>query len=262
MKRLSILVIIIISFLSGCSNKLPLKGVTERPHVGICTVENLSDSLELWCEVWDSSAGNETNLTKDNLIICILPSAKDNKTFTSYYDSQDDFYNWHRNLLSEIIEANTSYLVQEYLYAGVGSGARICADKVIFGREPGVDLGDMFKPQFSRFLTYHYVASYPEYNLLYDLKVHQPETFREFMNCSPSLGTYGFLCLKFTNVPQEELQTITFSVELPVEYQYYKKYEELDYNEQGILPPGQRILKGSITVEFGKIVHTTKAMIY
>lgn len=262
MKRLLTLLITTVIVLSACSRKLPEKPVQYLPGVGICTVENLSDNLELWCEVWDNTAGKETTLTKENLILMVLPSANKGTTFTAYYNDPDEFYIWNRSLLSEIIEANTSNLMQDYLYAGVIQGARIYADKVLFGREPGIDLGDMFKPQFSRISAYHYVASYPEYNLLYDIKDHQPETFREFMDCSPALGINGFLCLSFLTVPEEKLKSVTFSLELPIEYQYYKDYTEADYNKQGIPPPGQRVLKGNITVEFGKVVHTVKGMEY
>ena len=262
MKKIFYLFVIAVLFLSGCSTKSQISPIMEIPGVGIYTAEELSDNLGLWCEVWDIYSGKETVLTKENLVLNILPSAKDGKSFNSYYKDQDAFYLWHRDLLSEIIEVSTNNYPQEYLYAGICSGARIYADKVIFGREPGEDLGDLFKPLFSRLHTYHYIAGYPEYNLLYDIKESQPKTFREFMDCFPALGTYGFLCLTFLKTPEEDLQTVTVSIELPVEYQYYKEYTEAEYKELGIPPPGQRILKGDITIEFGKTVYTSGHMEY
>jgi hypothetical protein len=243
-----ILIITALLLFAGCA-----KEPEWRYLPWINTAEKLADTLSIYI----NRINNVYPPKKDKFIFCIL--TKLNTQVYQYFSYDDIEYTqakreWLLSLLDNGLNQygfNTranSY--RGFTYAGIAEGAKIYADRVLWGREPGEDLGDMFS------IPYYYndlIATYPDFSVLYAPGDEYPKTFREFTSNRIALTyTQGpQVCLTFAEIPPEEFDSFTLTVEIPVDVEYYKDYPPEIYEKHPYLkPPGRRILKGSRKIEF------------
>lgn len=141
---------------------------------------------------------------------------------------------------------------QQYVYAGVKAGAEIVADKVLFGRAPGEDLGDMFFLLYKQDGMNRFIASYPDFEVVGDiLKVDAPITFKEAFSKGMAIPkSYTYLSL--SEQPTEKYEEITFTIHIPFETEYWEEYDEVSYTHDGVLPNENRHFTGTMTVKFSE----------
>lgn len=111
------------------------------------------------------------------------------------------------------------YNLLHVIDAGILDGARLYADKALFGREAGMDLGDLFYLSNSiDFSIDHYQFNYPDYSLkaFYTEDSYETTTFKYFFSEGTALSFFAVFKLK--EIPQEQYDTITLTVEIPVRY--------------------------------------------
>lgn len=221
----------------------------------LITAENLSDRLYIHIDPIFISNDTSERVSQDFWFdICPQFDSKayrpryvaNSKEYTAYHNWENALYN--NGLVNECSGECEHYQEHHYVYAGIADGAKIYADRVLWGREPGEDLGDMFVvPSYSDNL----IVAYPEFNLLYGWDEPHPETFRELMQQRMALPKNVVARLAFAELPPEDLDVVTFTVEIPVDVDYYEDYSPEMYELHPTLKPeGRRLLKGSVTVEF------------
>lgn len=252
MKRFALILLPIVGMLSSCEKNNDVDSITGTS--GLQTAERLSDVLVGHVCTYFNESG-EFVLNKENLALAFFTTWDNDAYYTSYDSGTDEwrnFYDWSRSLLGKGVfdYVDESCNNHSYVYAGISEGARIYADKVLWGRAAGEDLGDMFAiPHYHNDV----IVSYPDFEVLYGHGDKLPETFREFTSESIALNSIGtsVVCLSFLEVPQEELDTVTFTIEIPVDVKYYESYPQEIYKTYNLKPEGIRLLKGSVKVKFG-----------
>lgn len=170
-------------------------------------------------------------------------------------DSKDgDRYLAFMDNLSRYIDKESPRRVQEYIYSGIKGGATVTADKTLFGREPGANLGDFFNIELTP--DQMIVASYPDFRVLHNYsKQPQPIVFRELFTENTALSSSPYKMF-FTDLPKEHYKEITFSIRIPIETEYMKKiiYHEdypKEWYEKGYLEQNEnRVLTGIVKVFF------------
>lgn len=139
------------------------------------------------------------------------------------------------------------------LCAGVRDGARIYADKTLFGREPGENLGDMF---YYWNICDSLILSYPSFEVVRNLTVdNSPVTFDEFF--APGNVLPGYCSkIRLKELPTENVDEITFNIEIPFECTYWQDkfygygYDSFYIEHYHVEPNVDRVLKGSVTIRF------------
>ncbi len=255
MKAKLITVVLIVFTLSGCSR------VMDEPKLSLATAERLSSELDLYAVVVSdngvtSSSGNV--LTKSNMAINILTNNDIDAYRTSYVsgsDEQKTFWGWVSDVLKDYISefpTSESMHYHGYTYAGFRSGSTIYADKMIWGREAGEDLSDKFII-FQYPSSYDILPTYPDFRILYGHGDEKPSTFKELTSLPLALPMVGtcLATLSFSDIPDEDLDQITFYVEIPISADYYEDYPAEMYETQNLYPEGDRLLKGAVTIDFG-----------
>ena len=234
---------------AGCA-----KEPEKRDMPWISTAEKLSDTLSIHI----NRINNVYPPKKDEFVFVIF--TRNNTLVRKYFSTYDDkeYVQARAEWLSSLLDNGLNQYgykglasrYSDFLYAGIAEGAKIYADRVLWGREPGEDLGDMFS------IPYYYndlIATYPDFSVLYAPGDEYPKTFREFTSNRIALTyTQGpQVCLTFAEIPPEEFDSFTLTVEIPVDVEYYKDYPPEIYEKHPYLkPPGRRILKGSRKIEF------------
>lgn len=138
---------------------------------------------------------------------------------------------------------------RSFYYAGILEGSKIYADTVLWGRAPGEDLGDMFAISFRYFNDL--VATYPDFYVLYGPGDEYPKTFRELTSNRIALNNIVIAILSFAEIPPENFDTLTLTVEIPIEVDYFFDYPAELFDKYPVLKPeGRRLLKGSYTIKF------------
>lgn len=256
MAVLPLMLMIIFSCAKG--NNAQVDGCIED-GIGIETAETLSDSLVLLVTNLDPETTYYSDFQppKDDFLLKIYADRDNNayhETYSSPMDSEKTKarLEWssmlRRNGLIEYEDQDTRFL--HYYFAGIVEGSKIYADKMLWGREAGEDLGDMFA------IPFYYtdvIVTYPEFYILYGREDKHPETFREFFSDTTALCSPVITVLTFAEIPPEEFDTVTFTVEIPVDVEYYEDYSPEMYEMHPTLKPeGRRLLKGSVTVNFAE----------
>ena len=168
----------------------------------------------------------------------------------------------YEEIMSELSEGIKNYLEQkqyeirpEFFFAGIKDGARITADKKLFGRDTGSDLGDMFVldiPPSSKI-----GVTYPDFRVFKDYNENSSSiTFSDFFLSGTALSFSYVFYAYYAEQPSEEYNEVTFTIEIPIECEYMqqiiygKDYPE-EYYEQGLVERNEnRVLRGSVTVRF------------
>lgn len=234
-------------------------------YIYLRPVENLTDSIKIK-QVVDS--------VSDELFLDML-MMDDNSTFgvpSSFIRDGKEVYamdvlrNFQDSIGKEILPLlradkqegirTEDYL--EYFYAGVKQGARIYADREVFGRPAGTNLGEFFdyasyfgRPSY-RGMLYATVAlaHYPDGKVLAVYRdLDSPLTFNDIFREDAMLERNSFLKL---NVPADEsMDGATLTVEIPVEGELFlKAVFGLDYDpwSDPSLYERSHTLKGSIKI--------------
>ena len=262
MKRFILILAMCLPVLTGCT-KSNNDGSEEMPYFGwgLRTAEKLSDRLSVGAEPLPDPEGNWSSdfvLTKDDFVINIRVHFDAKAWAPSYISGSEDHKKrreWSRALYengvaSECRDTCKHNVPHTFVYAGIAEGAKIYADRVLWGREPGEDLGDMFVIPFDR-ADNRLIVTYPEFHMLYGWDDKHPETFRELTSNRIALNNPTIATITFAEIPPEEFDTVTFTVEIPVDVEYYEDYSPEMYELHPTLKPeGRRLLKGSVTVEF------------
>lgn len=263
MKRFILILAMCLPVLTGCT-KSNNDGSEEMPFFGwgLRTAESLSDRLTIWPQPFPDLEGKWSSdfvLTKDNFVIEIYVHFDAKAWEPSYIYGSEECKKrdeWSRTLrengvASECRGDTCNHLTSHaFVYAGIAEGAKIYADRVLWGREPGEDLGDMFVIPFDR-SDNRLIVTYPEFHMLYGWDDKHPETFRELTSNRIALNNPTIATITFAEIPPEEFDTVTFTVEIPVDVEYYEDYSPEMYELHPTLKPeGRRLLKGSVTVEF------------
>lgn len=214
-------------------------------------------------------------LSKENFILYIYPQEiRSDDGFTVSADRDSALIENRRLFLKEkgqhiVKEINDNICFpepyphypgnQRYIYAGIRSGARIYADKTLFGREAGSNLNDYFIAIYSPLSMI--VASYPDYRVLRGFKesAATADSFEKFFLEGRSLsGSMSHLTLN--SIPDENYDEITFTIEIPI-------YCEGWPRNACLLPPvtdsdRYRVLKGSVTLNFGELYPSSGGNLY
>ena len=220
------------------------------------------DESELFCSISSPEILSDTLAfiinkpsSKDNFILEVY-TMRDFKSYNPFNDLTIEDLNaiidWKRSLHSNglkeyVVKGNHN---QYFTYAGIADGAKIYADKILWGRDAGEDLGDMFA---IRWYYNDVIVSYPDFRVLYGPSDKHPETFREFTSQRIALNGIQacVTSLTFAEIPPEVLDTVTFTVEIPIDVEYFKDYPPEMYEQHpNLKPEGRRLLKGSTTVKF------------
>ncbi len=256
MKAKLIFVILVFFSLAGCTG-----GNDIQFKLSLVTAERLSSELDLYVHVVSdngttSSSGNV--LTKSNMALRVYTNDDINAYRTSYVsgsDEQEAFLDWLSGVLkdytSEFPESEAMHY-HGYTYAGFQPGAVIYADKMIWGREPGEDLSDKFI--ILRYpLSYDILPSYPDFRIQYGHDDNKPSTFKDLTSLPLALPVIGscIATLHFSDIPDEDLDQITLYVEIPISTDYYEEYPTEMYNTHNLYPEGDRLLKGTVAIDFG-----------
>ena len=246
MKRCVFILLSLLVLLSGCDKNDDVA----RPRV--ISAESLSDELTLLVEKY----GNSKFVPKKDDFRLSISTKEDTKAYQpTYYVGSEEWraYNeWAYSFIDNglLTAYQESVTKSTFTYAGISDGARIYADKILWGRDAGEDLGDMFAIAF---YFNDIIATYPEFYVLYGPFDKHPETFRELTSSRIALNSIGgcVAYLKFAETPPEVLNTVTFTVEIPIDVKYYTDYPPEMYEQHpNLKPEGRRLLKGSTTVKF------------
>lgn len=242
--------------ISGCADNdiNNLDGCIE-PYISITTAEKLAEDLHFIVSPLkpDMSYSSEFIPYKEDFMLEIFAQYDSHAYHTSYMADSEELkakFRWVSNLIDNgLVEyKDKDHRFLNYIYAGISEGAKIYADKVIWGRDPGTDLGDMFA------IPYYYtdvIVTYPDFSVLYGREDKHPDTFRELMSNRIALNHSNIVSLTFAEIPPEEFDTVTFTVEIPVDVEYYEDYSlEMYELHPNLKPEGRRLLKGSVTIEF------------
>ncbi|MBQ3612885.1 MAG: hypothetical protein II989_02210 [Bacteroidales bacterium] len=238
--------------LTGCAEDddkyYPPCGIT------MCTAEKLSEELFLYFETYGNSAFVPN---KENFVLGVLTKSDPYAYCTSYMSGSEEeyartkwLYGFLNNGLREYGYNNSFNTYRDFTVAGIAEGSRIYADRVLWGREAGEDLGDMFS--IPRYLN-DVIVSYPDFHILYGCDDRYPSTFREFT--SERIALNGIqspvVFLAFKEIPSEDFDTLTLTVEIPVDIDYYEDYSPEMYElHPNLKPEGRRLLKGAGTFQF------------
>lgn len=140
--------------------------------------------------------------------------------------------------------------------AGIGSGAKVYADKVLFGREPGEDLTDMFYVDCN--VSNSMILTYPAFEVVRNcVTAESPVLLSEFLTEGNALFAAG-MSARFLRMPEECYDLVTFTVEIPVTYQRWRQYfnhKDCQYRvKEGRwdVPTNYKVLKGTVRVKVGE----------
>ena len=147
--------------------------------------------------------------------------------------------------------------VQKYVYAGIKQGASLTADKILFGIEPGGNLGEYMKVDLSDEQKIR--VNYPDFDVVQNYYgFHNEVLFSNYFKEETALSLIPYM-LFFTTAPKECYDEITFSIEIPIKCDYFQKiisgidYPE-EYYEKGLVDRNEnRVLRGSVTVKFEEL---------
>lgn len=262
MKRILLILTICLPVLTGCT-KNNHDGSDGVPYFGwaLRTAEGLSERLGVGISPLhlDPEKGRTSDFqpTKENFLLDIYVTFDVNAWEPSYDSGSKEekaFREWghalcENGVANECRDTCKHLTPHAFVYAGIAEGAKIYADRVLWGRESGEDLGDMFEMYYK--VGNRMVVTYPEFHLLYGWDDKHPETFRELTSNRIALANPCIASVTFAEIPPEEFDTVTFTVEIPVDVEYYEDYSPEMYEQHPTLKPeGRRLLKGSVTVEF------------
>ena len=146
--------------------------------------------------------------------------------------------------------------IQEYVYAGIKDECSITADKMLFGIEPGGNLGKHFKVRL--YGNQKISVLYPGFEVVRNYYNDPTEVlFSDYFLKGTALSFCPFI-FYFTKAPEEQYDEITFTIEIPIECEYMHQiiygedYPE-SYYEQGLVERNEnRVLRGSVKVKFNK----------
>ena len=253
MKRCVLILLSLLVLLSGCQ-----KNIEVSTPFYISTAERLSEVLAV-----DYLRPSINGPKKEDFLLIVMTRSLLNLNLPPDLHSQDELdgrKDWERNLqtngLNQYCDINYHY--RHFTYAGIAEGATIYADRVLWGREAGEDLSDMFL--IPRYFNHNpIIASYPDFSVLYTPEDKFPATFRDFTSKRVALNGIGQILvdLSFVEIPPEDFDTVTFTVEIPVDVEYFFDYAPEIYEQcPNLKPEGRRLLKGSRTVKFDTSVAT------
>jgi|GEM_PF-4609015 len=244
-------------------------------HAFIFPLEDVSNQLDVIFPTWKSS--NEEALmdgekmknpdSYESMCFRVVPKRfKDVFSVDSKgngYKQYVEFQNEKCQPLAEIVNAALAQGkfagYPRYTYAGVREGAQIYANVPLFGRKAREPLNDKFAVMSYSPLTWIRV-SYPDFNIIFNgYEEELPTDFDEVFQAGTALFSYisdGFV-FSFKDIPEERYKAITFSIEIPIEGEYFQllfngeDYPESYYTyEKRVLPNENRVLRGSVTVRF------------
>ncbi len=247
MKRCVLILLALLVLLSGCE-----KNIKVSSPFYISTAERLSEVLTV-----DYIRSSINGPKKEDFELIVMTQSIFNLNLPPDFYSQDELdalEAWKLSLQTNGLKEywNTDYSHRNFTYAGIAEGTRIYADRVLWGREAGEDLSDMFL--IPRYFNHNpIIASYPEFSVLYTPEDKFPATFRDFTSKRIALNGIGQILvdLSFVEIPPEDFDTVTFTVEIPVDIEYFFDYAPEIYEQHPMLKPeGRRLLKGSTTVKF------------
>ena len=252
MKRIILITALLPFIFASCTKNVDELNADPWYGISIDTAEDLTDELSIWISSVELGfSSSDFKPTKDNLRLDVLTSTDFYAYRPSWQVGSEEHkarLEWKDSLYSNGLNkyfGRNRY--NSYTYAGVAEGARIYADRQLWGRKAGEDLGDMFST------PYWYndiIVSYPEFNVLYGPEDKYPETFREYTSQRIALSNV-FATLKFVETPPEELDSLTLTIEIPIDVEYYNNYTPEMYEKYPSLrPEGRRLLKGTRTIVF------------
>lgn len=250
MKRFASLAILVILILPSCDKD---SRTVHRPTYPF--IQRMSESYYISDSLHVAPFYITSNNSYEDLGLHIYVRVSDMN-----YDFPDsvsrEIYTKIRDKARPFLDSPYSKNQFSYCNAGLRSGTRIYVDKVLFGREPGANLADMFKvhhiydPNITRYET---ILSYPDWNILYPYDAqNKPETFEEFAAEGTLLCGYNtsFATLLFKEIPEEIYDEFTLSVEIPITSEYLYDFPESYYEEYDLPRSGDRLLKSSVKLTF------------
>lgn len=254
-----------------------MKGASPSTHAFIEPLDDLSDELSLIFPTWKSAEeallmdGVKERMpdSYETMYFRVVPERyhdafgidSEGEGYLSYLQFQEEKCHRITEIVSSAIEQGKRGGYPRYTYAGIRERARIYADVPLFGREAGELLNDKFAVTSYSSLTWIGV-SYPDFDILANgYEEELPTDFDEVFQAGTALFSYisdGFV-FSFKKCPEEQHQTITFTIEIPIEGEYFqlmfngKDYPETYYtSEQRVIRNENRVLRGSVTVRFDK----------
>lgn len=164
---------------------------------------------------------------------------------------------WGKTIQDALIDyylETGQFVSRPYLYcAGIREGARIYADKVLFGREPGENLGDKFT-----LLTHagnDILVAYPSFEVVHNVKA-ESRTLTLNDALAKGICVSGHVPSVLNEIPEEKYDEITLTCEIPFECEYWQSrfyfcdYSDAEYESGRVIRNKDRMLKGSLLIKF------------
>jgi len=248
--------------------------ITPRPHAYLFPFEDISNELSIVSPSWESDEEEAKKEVNQPDYPVTYEDMRFSVSTTRYHDVfgitvPSEEYTRYNQFMKEKCQQIDTYINKRYeedgvgigaayTYAGIREGARIYADVPLFGREEGASLNDKFivKPYSNATCI---IASYPDFNILYNgYEEKLPTDFDEVFKEGTAIFSYtnrGFV-FSFKEIPEERYDAIRFTIEIPVEGEYFQlifygcDYPDSYYNTGRALRNNDRVLKGSFTMHF------------
>ena len=246
------------------------ESLTNKLYVGVSTLgrneEAVSDST-LWqkATAWSSMPMDSIwHIEKDSWYSIVFICQSNSDPFGVDYgsDEQKRFDDRISELSKEVqnyAEQKQYNIIPVFYYAGVKEGARIIADKELFGRKAGSNLADLITldiPNSSKI-----AVTYPDFHICKDYNIEaSPITFSDFFSKGRALSLSYEFYATFAQLPPEDYEDVTFTIEIPIECEYMQQiifgedYPE-SYYEEGLVERNEnRVLRGTVTIKFDNLL--------
>ena len=160
-----------------------------------------------------------------------------------------------RKNLDSYVKSNHYTFLPQFFFAGIDEGARITADKKLFGRDAGSNLGDLLMLEIPS--SANIGLSYPDYSVYKDYSANESSiSFSDFFQNGTALSLINEFYAYFAEQPSEECDEVTFTIEIPIECEHMRQiifgddYPEIYYKQGMAKRNDNRVLRGSVTIKF------------
>lgn len=201
-----------------------------------------------------------TPLTYDNMALFAKFFVNEDTDFDSddVIALQNETIGKYMHQSRQYIISNTEWTENHKIWPGdfstissaIVGDVKICADKTLFGQEPGSNLSAHFNVWSPNACVI--TANFESPTIIYNAKDYMPTAISEyFVKDSYLASTYAFY---LADKPEEKYDEVTFTITIPVEDQYvYDYYHRLESDPKAQMNTMKKDYVTSAKVKFGKI---------
>ena len=136
-----------------------------------------------------------------------------------------------------------------YWYMGALDGARVTADKILFERPAGTDIGDCFSYIPVEYESEdHVILSFPDFIPLRDLEFPKDTiTFSECFAAGNAITNPAAICAY--DEPKERYEYVTLTFTVPFEWSSFEDFVDVDWVEDNVTRRTESLSR-SVTLHF------------